>query len=68
MTTTTMPTRLPRMPAADETLGALILALTEDVAADRAEGIRNGPTEQWRDALAVCWLRQHLAVQPWGQR
>lgn len=39
-------------------LGEIIEALTAGVALEREKGIVNGPTEQWRDALAEAYLRQ----------
>lgn len=51
----------------DDPLGALILNLLPLVHEDRANHRYQGPTEQWLDALAVCWARGHLpqpGIQP----
>jgi hypothetical protein len=55
-------------PRRRDALSRQIEALTPLVLEDRQAGVRNGPVEQWRDALAVDWLRKRLQTQPWGQR
>jgi hypothetical protein len=47
-------------------LGWYINALTPEVEADRQRDIRNGPTEQIRDALAIVWLRRKLYRDTYG--